>query len=142
MIGGQMMDIVAAGYSFGSDEVVQLQRMKTGALFEFSCEAGPILAEAALEDRRRLRDYARDIGLAFQISDDLIDVTSTVEQAGKAVGKDQEKGKATLVSIHGVEGARREANRLAIHAADLLAPYGPDADALRALPFMLIDRQS
>ncbi len=142
MIGGQMMDIVAADHSFGPDQVIQLQRMKTGALFEFSCEAGPILGEASADDRRRLRDYARDIGLAFQISDDLIDVTSTAEQAGKAVGKDQDKGKATLVSIHGVEGARQEAYRLAVHAAELLSPYGPDADALRAVPFMLIDRQS
>ncbi len=142
MIGGQMMDIVAADHSFGPDQVIQLQRMKTGALFEFSCEAGPILGEASADDRRRLRDYARDIGLAFQISDDLIDVTSTAEQAGKAVGKDQDKGKATLVSIHGVEGARQEAHRLAVHAAELLSPYGPEADALRALPFMLIDRQS
>jgi farnesyl diphosphate synthase len=116
--------------------------MKTGALFEFSCEAGPILGEAGPDDRRRLRDYARDIGLAFQISDDLIDVTSTAEQAGKAVGKDQDKGKATLVSIHGIDGARAQAHRLAVHAADLLSPYGPEADALRSLPFMLIDRQS
>ncbi len=142
MIGGQMMDIVAADHGFGPNQVIQLQRMKTGALFEFSCEAGPILGEASTDDRRRLRDYARDIGLAFQISDDLIDVTSTAEQAGKAVGKDQDKGKATLVSIHGVEGARQEAHRLAVHAADLLSSYGPEADALRALPFMLIDRQS
>ncbi len=142
MIGGQMMDIVAADHTFGPDQVIQLQRMKTGALFEFSCEAGPILGEASADDRRRLRDYARDIGLAFQISDDLIDVTSTAEQAGKAVGKDQDKGKATLVSIHGVEGARQEAYRLAVHAAELLSPYGPEADALRAVPFMLIDRQS
>ncbi len=142
MIGGQMMDIVAAEHSFGPGEVIQLQRMKTGALFEFSCEAGPILGEAGPDDRRRFRDYARDIGLAFQISDDLIDVTSTAEQAGKAVGKDQDKGKATLVSIHGIEGARAQAHRLAVHAADLLSPYGPEADALRSLPFMLIDRQS
>ncbi len=142
MIGGQMMDIVAAEHDFGPDQVIQLQRMKTGALFEFSCEAGPILGEAGPDDRRRLRDYARDIGLAFQISDDLIDVTSTAEQAGKAVGKDQDKGKATLVSIHGIDGARAQAHRLAVHAADLLSPYGPEADALRSLPFMLIDRQS
>jgi farnesyl diphosphate synthase len=142
MIGGQMMDIVAAEHSFGPDQVIQLQRMKTGALFEFCCEAGPILGDARPDDRRRLRDYARDIGLAFQISDDLIDVTSTAEQAGKAVGKDQDKGKATLVSIHGVDGARQEAHRLAVHAADLLSPYGPEADALRALPFRLLDRQS
>jgi farnesyl diphosphate synthase len=142
MIGGQMMDIVAPEHDFGPADVIQLQRMKTGALFEFSCQAGPILAGAGAEDRDRMRDYARCIGLAFQISDDLIDVTSTAELAGKAVGKDQDMGKATLVSIHGVNGARREAHRLAEQAAALLDAYGPAADGLRSLPFMLLDRRS
>ena len=142
MIGGQMMDIVASEHDFGSDEIIRLQQMKTGALFEFSCEAGAILGEAKADDRQRMRAYARDFGLAFQISDDLIDVTSTAEMAGKAVGKDQDMGKATLVTLLGVDGARTEALRLAQQAADGLAPYGPEADVLRALPFMLIDRQT
>ncbi len=142
MIGGQMMDIAAAENRFDAEDIVGLQRMKTGALFEFSCETGPILGEAEPADRQRMRDYARDIGLAFQISDDLIDVTSTAEKAGKAVGKDQDKGKATLVSFWGVDGARREAARLAAQAADRLALYGDAAEVLRQLPFMLIDRDS
>ena len=142
MIGGQMMDILAPAHSFAADDIRLLQRMKTGALFEFSCEAGPILGEAGPEHRQRLRDYARDFGLAFQISDDLLDVIGTAEQAGKAVGKDQDQGKATLVSIMGVDGARREALRLAERAADVLAPYGDAAEALRQAPFMLIDRQA
>ena len=142
MIGGQMMDIEAPGRAFGAEEVVRLQQMKTGALFEFACEAGPILGEASHEDRRRLQAYARDFGLAFQISDDLIDATGTAETAGKAVGKDLDQGKATLVSLQGVQAARREAERLAARAAETLAPYGPAAAHLRALPFMLIDRKS
>ena len=140
MIGGQMMDMQAPEGRYGKDEVILLQRMKTGALFEFSCEAGAVLAEADEEDRRRMRRYARDLGLAFQIADDLIDALGSQEQAGKAVGKDQDQGKATLVSLYGVDGARAEAARLAGQAVQMLQPYGPKADSLRALPFFLLDR--
>lgn len=140
MIGGQMIDMLAPERTYGEAEVILLQRMKTGALFEFSCEAGAILAEAGEEDRRRLRDYARDLGLAFQIADDLIDALGTEEQAGKAVGKDQDQGKATLISLYGIERARSEAAQLAEQAARTLEPYGPKADELRALPFFLLDR--
>ena len=142
MIGGQMMDILAPGRDYDMDGVILLQRMKTGALFEFSCEAGPILAEASGQDRHNLRAYARDLGLAFQIADDLIDALGTAEQAGKAVRKDQDQGKATLISLYGVERARAEARRLAEQAAAVLSEYGPQADELRALPFFLLDRAS
>ncbi len=142
MIGGQMMDMLSGEQAHDESEVILLQRMKTGALFEFSAEAGPILAEAGEGDQKRLRDFARDMGLAFQIADDLIDVTGTAETAGKAVGKDQAQGKATLVSILGIDGARREAHRLAERASDTLSPYGHAADELRALPFYLLDRAS
>ncbi|MDR3508385.1 MAG: polyprenyl synthetase family protein [Caulobacteraceae bacterium] len=142
MIGGQMMDIDAPNREHTPDEVILLQRMKTGALFEFSCEAGAILGGGTIEDRQRLRGYARDFGLAFQITDDLIDVTSSAEAAGKAVGKDQDQGKATLVSIHGVEGARRQAEELAAAAADAVAVYGPVAEPLRLLPYYLIGRET
>jgi farnesyl diphosphate synthase len=142
MIGGQMMDIEAPNSGYGEAEIILLQRMKTGALFEFSAEAGPILAEAGAADQQRLRDFARDLGLAFQIADDLIDATGGVEAAGKAVGKDAAQGKATLVSLMGVDGARREAETLAQRAADGLSPYGRAADELRQLPFFLLDRAS
>jgi farnesyl diphosphate synthase len=82
------------------------------------------------------------MGLAFQIADDLIDVTGTVEQAGKAVGKDQEAGKATLVSILGVDGARAECERLAASAAQAVSGYGAKAERLAALPAFLLDRAS
>ena len=142
MIGGQMMDIEAPNHSFGAKEVIELQARKTGALFEFSCQAGARLAQAAPQDFANLHAYARDMGLAFQIADDLIDVTGTVEQAGKAVGKDQDAGKATLVSIYGVEGAKAECARLADRARAAVAGYGPKADRLAGLPAYLLDRAS
>lgn len=142
MIGGQMIDMQAAQNAFGSDEVVLLQRLKTGQLFEFSCEAGAILGEAAQADRDRLRSYARDMGLVFQITDDLLDVTSTAEKTGKAVGKDKDAGKATLVSIMGVDGARAEAEKLARRAAATLAPYHNAVPELTELPMFLLDRES
>jgi farnesyl diphosphate synthase len=116
--------------------------MKTGALFEFSCEGGAILAGADASDREKLRDYARDFGLLYQITDDLLDVVGTREQTGKAVGKDQRQGKATLVSILGVEGARKEAARLAASAVSTLDGYNDKAEVLRELPFFLLDRES
>jgi len=142
MIGGQMIDMEAAQNRFGEEEVILLQRLKTGQLFEFSCEAGPILGEAPAEERARLRSYARDMGLVFQITDDLLDVTSTAEQTGKAVGKDKEQGKATLVTLLGIQGARAKAEEIARRAIATLAHYGNNAPQLCALPMYLLDRQS
>ena len=142
MIGGQIIDMQAAQNAFGADEIILLQRLKTGQLFEFSCEAGAILGQAKQEDRDRLRSYARDMGLVFQITDDLLDVTSTAEKTGKAVGKDKDQGKATLVSIMGIDGARAEAEKLARRAAATLAPYGNAAPELCELPLYLLDRES
>ncbi|MGZ5932226.1 MAG: polyprenyl synthetase family protein [Rhizomicrobium sp.] len=142
MIGGQIIDMQAAQNAFGADEIILLQRLKTGQLFEFSCEAGAILGQAKQEDRDRLRSYARDMGLVFQITDDLLDVTSTAEKTGKAVGKDKDQGKATLVSIMGIDGARAEAEKLARRAATTLAPYGNAAPELCELPLYLLDRES
>ena len=142
MIGGQMMDIEAPNHSFGSKEVIELQARKTGALFEFACEAGPILGQAGAEHRDRLKSFARDMGLVFQITDDLLDVTSTPEKTGKAVGKDKDQGKATLVSLLGVDGARAEAEKLARRAAATLSPYGNAAPDLVELPLYLLDRES
>jgi farnesyl diphosphate synthase len=142
MIGGQMMDIEAPKNRYGEKEIILLQRMKTGALFEFSAEAGAILAEAGSDDQARLRRFAEDLGLAFQIADDLIDATGDEATAGKAVGKDAQKGKATFITLHGLDGAQREARRLAERAAEALAPYGSKANELRQLPFYLLGRAS
>jgi farnesyl diphosphate synthase len=140
MIGGQMIDMLAPDRTLTSDDIIHLQRLKTGQLFEFSCEAGAILGQAPGEDRDRLRAYARDMGLVFQITDDLLDVTSSVEKTGKAVGKDSEQGKATFVSILGSARAREEAAKLAERAVRTVAPYDNIAPELSALPVFLLDR--
>ena len=142
MIGGQMIDMLAPGRSLGREDVVQLQQLKTGQLFEFSCEAGAILGEAPDSERERLRTYARDLGLVFQITDDLLDVTSSPEKTGKGVGKDSEQGKATFVSIFGVERAREEAASLARRAAATVAAYDGIVPELGQLPLFLVDRES
>jgi farnesyl diphosphate synthase len=142
MIGGQMIDIDAPHHQLTADDVIDLQRKKTGALFEFSCCAGGILGGASPEQIEGLRSYARDFGLAFQICDDLIDVLSTAEAAGKQVGKDQAAGKATLVSLWGVERARAEAEALANRASAVLSVHGSAAELLCELPFFLLDRRN
>ena len=142
MIGGQMIDIEAPLRVLDAHQIIELQQKKTGALFEFSCVAGAIVAGASAPDRAALRAYARDFGLAFQICDDLIDVLGSADLAGKQVGKDQAQGKATLVSLWGVERAQAEAERLAGEACAVLSGYGAEADLLRALPFYLLDRRS
>src|SRR3984957_8536673 len=141
MIGGQIIDMLA-GENFGLGEVRNLQRLKTGQLFEFSCEAGPILGKASAEDRKRLRDYAHELGLVFQITDDLLDVTSTAEKTGKAVGKDADMGKATLVTLLGVEGARAEAEKRAKAAIAALGPHAARSPELSGLPLFLLDREA
>jgi farnesyl diphosphate synthase len=142
MIGGQMIDIEAPNRELGPDQVIELQQKKTGALFEFSCLAGGVLGGASAAELERLLSYAQDFGLAFQVSDDLIDVLSTAETAGKQVGKDAAAGKATLVSLWGVERAQAEAERLAERASAAISGTGEAARLLRALPFYLIDRRS
>jgi len=147
MIGGQVIDMLAdslkgkAG-AFTIDDIVNLQRLKTGQLFEFSCEAGPILGQASADDRARLRAYAREMGVVFQITDDLLDVTSTAEKTGKAVGKDADMGKATLVTLLGIDGARAEARRRADAAIAALGPHAARSPELRGLPLFLLDRES
>lgn len=142
MIGGQMIDMEAPTRTFGPADVIQLQRLKTGALFEYACEAGAILGEAGPAEEERMRHYARDLGLAFQIADDLLDVTGTTEKLGKTAGKDVEQGKATLVSVYGIEGARAEATKLAQSAADVLAADGEASALLQELPRFIVDRES
>jgi len=141
MIGGQIIDMLADA-SFGVEDVIDLQRRKTGQLFEFSCEAGPILGQADSETRARLKAYAEDMGVVFQITDDLLDVTSTAEKTGKAVGKDADMGKQTLVTLLGLDGARAEAERRARRAVEALGHYAAKAPELSALPFFLLDRDA
>jgi len=142
MVGGQMIDMEAGESRFDFGQIVVLQRMKTGALFEFCCESAAILGRAGLQHEERLRSYARDIGLLFQITDDLVDALGSTENAGKKTGKDAEQGKATLVSILGVAGAKQQARKLADSAAAALEVYGEKANNLRQLAEFLVTREA
>ena len=140
MAGGQMMDLAAETQAFDLPTVARLQQMKTGALISWSVEAGAILGRVPPEGRGPLRGYARDIGLAFQIVDDLIDAEGDAETAGKAVGKDSEAGKQTFVSLMGVDRAREQAGLLVEQAVTHLSGFGPEADVLRALARFILSR--
>ncbi|NBX03529.1 MAG: polyprenyl synthetase family protein [Alphaproteobacteria bacterium] len=142
MVGGQMMDIQAENKELTVDEVIRLQRLKTGELFAVSCEAGAILGKAPGMMRNLLRAYAHDMGLAFQITDDLLDVEGSRADTGKGVRKDKIKGKATLVSIMGVERARDHAQLLVQQAISHLDVFDKRADNLRALANFVISRKS
>jgi farnesyl diphosphate synthase len=140
MAGGQMMDLMAGAGDFDLPTVTRLQQMKTGALIAYCLEAGAILGRVAPEGRHALRAYARDIGLAFQIVDDLIDVEGDAETAGKAVGKDADAGKETFVSLMGVARAREQAEMLVNQAIGHLASHGREADLLRAIARYVLER--
>jgi farnesyl diphosphate synthase len=142
MAGGQMMDLMASEGDFDLPTVTRLQQMKTGALISYCLEAGAILGRVPPEGRTALRGYARDIGLAFQIVDDLIDVEGDAETAGKAVGKDADAGKETFVSLMGIGRAREQAAMLVDQAVGHLSGYGQEADLLRAIARYVLDRQN
>lgn len=140
MAGGQMMDIVADESDYDLQAITRLQQLKTGALLSASVEMGAILGRVAPEGRAHLRFYARDIGLAFQIADDLLDVEGDVDKAGKALRKDDSQGKQTFVTLMGVDGARNQARALVDQAIGHLAPYGSEANLLRALARFIVER--
>jgi farnesyl diphosphate synthase len=142
MVGGQMLDMIAESRTFDIGAVTRLQRLKTGALFAFACESGAILGRAEEARRSALRAYAHDMGLAFQIADDLLDVEGSEDAVGKKVGKDLEAGKATFVSILGVERARNQALMLADQAIQHLAPFEERAENLRAVARFVVDRRN
>jgi len=141
MVGGQMIDLQASPDDLTIGAITRLQRLKTGALIDFSCQAGAILGNAPEAAREALRGYAHDLGLAFQIADDLLDVEGTETETGKAVGKDQSANKATFVAILGPERARSQATLLADQAVDHLAMFDKKADLLRAVARFVVDRR-
>ena len=142
MAGGQMMDMVAdeEGVVYDLQAVTRLQQLKTGALLAASVEMGAILGKVPPQGRTHLRAYARDIGLAFQIADDLLDVEGDIAKAGKALRKDESQGKQTFVTLLGVERAREQARMLVDQAIQRLASHGSEADVLRALARYIVER--
>ncbi|WP_324827575.1 polyprenyl synthetase family protein [Qipengyuania zhejiangensis] len=140
MAGGQMMDIVSEEQDYDLHQVTRLQQLKTGALLAASVEMGAILGRIPPEGRAHLRAYSRDIGLAFQIADDLLDVEGDEEKAGKALRKDSEQGKQTFVTLMGVDAARRQAEMLVEQAGRHLAGHGEEARLLVELARFIVKR--
>ena len=140
MAGGQMLDLAAEGRSLDLGAITRLQQLKTGALIEFSVEAGCIVSGLNGAGRLPLRGYARNVGLAFQIADDLIDHHGDEAAAGKRVGKDATAGKATFVSLLGEERARAQADLLVEQAIEHLHDHGAEADLLRAIARFAVAR--
>jgi farnesyl diphosphate synthase len=145
MVGGQLLDLSAEGrygaVTMGEAEVRRLQMMKTGAILTFSVEAGAILGHADAGARRSLVEYGRALGAAFQVADDILDREASPEALGKRTGKDQEKGKATLVDLLGLEGARRECRQLVDRADAALAGFGDRAQTLREAVRFVVERE-
>ena len=140
MAGGQMMDIEAENATFDLQTVMRLQALKTGALIAASVEMGAILGHIPPEGRTHLRGYARDIGLAFQIADDILDVEGDPKLAGKALQKDADAGKGTFVSLMGLERAKQQAEMLVAQANEHLSCYGSEANLLRAIAYYITER--
>lgn len=142
MAGGQALDLMAEKAKPNEAEIITLQAMKTGALIRFACEAGAIIAGASREDRERMAEFGSAIGLAFQLADDLLDVTADSATMGKATGKDAEAGKATLVSLHGIDWTRKQLAGLVEQAENLLEPFGEQATILKQAARFIAERQS
>jgi len=140
MAGGQMMDLVAEGHQLDLPSITRLQQLKTGALIEYAVDAPCIMVHLSHDARTPYRGYARNIGLAFQIADDLIDHSGDEKAAGKRTGKDANAGKATFVSVLGPERARQQASFLVTQAIEHLADHGEEADLLRAIARFAIER--
>ena len=140
MAGGQMMDLAAEGRQLDLHSITRLQQLKTGALIEYAVEAACIMVKMPPEARTPYRGYARNIGLAFQIADDLIDHSGDEAAAGKPTGRDAHAGKATFVSLLGEERARQQAGFLVDQAIEHLSGHGNEADLLRAIARFAIER--
>lgn len=141
MAGGQALDLAAETIPPDENGVITLQTMKTGALLRFACEAGAIIAGSGASERQRLRLFGEKIGLAFQLADDLLDLTADAATVGKATGKDAARGKGTLVALRGEDWARRKLREQVTEAGELLASYGENAAILIAAARFIAERK-
>ncbi|MFT5485323.1 MAG: farnesyl diphosphate synthase [Paracoccaceae bacterium] len=142
MVGGQMIDLESEHAAVDAALIARLESMKTGALISYSAAAGAILGKAGEEAINTLETFGFELGLAFQITDDLLDVEGDEDDVGKKVGKDAEAGKATFVSALGVDGARNEARRVTDRALSRLDTFGGQADALRSVAEFVLARNN
>jgi farnesyl diphosphate synthase len=140
MAGGQVLDLAAEGEQLDLNAITRLQQLKTGALIEYAVEAACIMGRIDPQARTPYRGYARNIGLAFQIADDLIDHSGDEATAGKPLGRDADAGKATFVSLLGEERARQQAHMLVDQAIEHLGDHGEEADLLRAIARFAVER--
>jgi farnesyl diphosphate synthase len=141
MVGGQMLDLIAEHEQFDMGSTTRLQRLKTGEMIAFSCCAGAILGKASPPQMQALHNYAHDLGLAFQIADDLLDIDGDPAVTGKPVQQDAAAGKATFVSILGADRARDQARLLADQAARHLEIFDERADLLKAVATYVVERR-
>lgn len=143
MVGGQMLDMIGEKQEFDVGTISRLQRMKTGRLIAFCCEAGAVLGKASPAHRTALRNYAHDLGLAFQVTDDILDAEGHEAQMGKPTRRDTEKGKATFVSTMGLEQARARAEMLVRQSITHLRAFDPGrADLMRDLALYVLERRT
>lgn len=140
MAAGQMLDLIAESEEFDVGEISRLQRLKTGRIMAFCCEAGAILGKASPSHRMALRNYAHDLGLAFQVTDDILDVEGDEEEVGKPLGQDEEAGKATFVSALGIDEAKSKAELLSKQAIAHLSIFERRADTLRDAAYYVLNR--
>ncbi len=140
MVGGQMIDMATEGQTLTAAEIARLQALKTGRLLQYSAEAGAILGRAPAPLRAHIMAYGRDLGAAFQIADDVLDASGTTDGIGKTAGKDAAAGKATLVSLLGLDRARTQAETLARQASEHLASFDHRAENLRSLAAYVVER--
>ncbi len=140
MVGGQQLDLENENRSIGEGMISRIHAMKTGALIRYACTAGALIANSSKQDVEAMQRYGEIIGLAFQMADDLLDVTADSSKMGKATGKDMAAGKSTLIGIHGIDWARKRLDQLISEAEAVLAPYGDKADVLRATAHFIAKR--
>ncbi|WP_339850520.1 polyprenyl synthetase family protein [uncultured Nisaea sp.] len=140
MVGGQMIDLLAEEQEFDIGAITRMQRMKTGEIFAFAATSGAIMGHATDRHIHALHSFAQELGLAFQIADDLLDAVGDSNTTGKPVGQDGAAGKATFVSVLGIERARSQARLLAEQAARALDLFGERADLLKQVAAYVVDR--
>jgi farnesyl diphosphate synthase len=140
MVGGQLLDIEGEGQALDLPAVTRMQQLKTGALLSAAVEMGAVMGKVPPEGRTHLKGYARDIGLAFQIADDLLDHAGDEAKAGKKLRKDAAAGKQTFVALLGEDRARDQARMLVDQAIAHLGSYGQEADLLRAIARYTVER--